>query len=511
MDLRFQQRGATGVAFFFCVIPLQADITLPTVPPPQADSQAVRVFRGDRATIPLRGHHGGSGAITFWIVERPQHGTLSDLRPLGDNRATIVYQHDGAEPPSTDRFSYLVKTSADDVSSPADVKIFVEESPARLQVPARIEFDKVMAGESMMRHLAITNEGGGVVEGRLAASAPWRLDSNHYRVASGETKHVAVVFRPDEARKFVGQITLVGAGDEQSSVLLEGSAVSPIGFEPAELRIAPPKQKGGSRGAFISLTNRSGRLLKLKFSASRSIEPIADVALAPAQKKEIEIILSPERTMPVHEALIVRGEGFSIRLPVDADALSPEQNPSRPDPSASVSAAPPTPRATATVPISTQQNIVRPEAAASPPPAPPSGSVVLVRAQRMEPSRWELRWARPTNPVAKYRIEERFLALDGAGELQISWRPLPPPEVAFTGDSVTAQVKGLDPRRLHALKVAALGPADATLWESPLVALAPPARQSHRARGWVLIFVIALLILIGLRWRASHASPNDKN
>jgi len=55
------------------------------------------------------------------------------------------------------------------------VRIFVEKPPARLQVPARIEFDEIMAGESETRQLTITNEGGGVVEGRLTASAPWRL------------------------------------------------------------------------------------------------------------------------------------------------------------------------------------------------------------------------------------------------------------------------------------------------------------------------------------------------
>ena len=163
MHLRFQRVGAVGVALLFSIVSLRGDITLPTPPPPQADAQSARVLRGDRTTIPRRGHHGGSGTVTFWIVERPQHGTLSDLRLLGDNRATIIYQHEGAESPPTDHFSDIVKTSGDRVFSPAEVRIFVEEPPARLQTPARIEFDEIMAGESETPQLTITSEGGGVV------------------------------------------------------------------------------------------------------------------------------------------------------------------------------------------------------------------------------------------------------------------------------------------------------------------------------------------------------------
>jgi hypothetical protein len=57
----------------------------------RADAQSVRVWRGGLTTISLRGPH--SGTVTFWIVQRPEHGKLSDLRLLGDNRATITCQN----------------------------------------------------------------------------------------------------------------------------------------------------------------------------------------------------------------------------------------------------------------------------------------------------------------------------------------------------------------------------------------------------------------------------------
>ncbi len=274
MRWAFRPWGAATLFLLGLTMPLRADITLPTTAPslpPQADAQAVRVSRGQRVTIPLRGHHSGSGGLTFWIVDAPTHGSLSDLRLLGDNRATIVYQNDGAEPAADDRFSYLVKASGDRVSSPAEVRIAVDEPPPHLEVPGRIEFDPLVGGESQTRDLTITNDGGGVLEGRLTVSAPWRLASSEYRVASGKTATIAVVFRPDEGRKFIGQITLRGNDGALSSVVLEGSATSPIRLEPVELRIASPAKKDEPRAASVALTNRTDRPLQLKFYSSRDI------------------------------------------------------------------------------------------------------------------------------------------------------------------------------------------------------------------------------------------------
>ena len=90
----------------------QADITLPTPAPPQADAQRPASGAATQTTIPLRGHHGGGGTVTFWIVQRPEHGKLSDLRLVGDNRAAIAYENDGAESVTSDRFSYVVKAVA---------------------------------------------------------------------------------------------------------------------------------------------------------------------------------------------------------------------------------------------------------------------------------------------------------------------------------------------------------------------------------------------------------------
>ncbi|HEY3661655.1 MAG TPA: hypothetical protein VGL24_00710 [Chthoniobacterales bacterium] len=509
MRRAFQLCGAATLFLLGGIIPLQADITLPTAapsPPPQADAQAVRVLRGQRVTIPLRGHHGGSGGVTFWIVDAPSRGSLSDLRLLGDNRASIVYQNDGAQPAADDRFSYLVTASGDRVSSAAEVRIVVDEPPPHLQAPGRIEFDQLVAGESETRELSIANDGGGVLEGRLTVSAPWQLSSSEYLVSSGKTATIALVFRPDEGRDFIGQVTLSGNDGALNTVVLEGSATSPITLDPVELRIASPAKKDDPRAASFSLTNRTDRRLKLKFDSSRDIQPIAEVTLAPSEEKKISIVMAADATVPVHETIMIRGEGFSARLPVDAEGSAPAPIDPNPSPSPKVATVAPTPNAAPAAAIPNQTSVVRPLQAAMPAATPISSRTryAAVRGHRLEGGHWELRWARPKDPVARYRIEERLLTLDGAGEMQTTWRALSSPKTAAGTDTVTAQVGELDPNQLHSLKVTALGPDGGALWESPVVVIGPPAEPSHRVRNWTLLLGFVLAVLVVVRWRANR-------
>lgn len=155
-------------------------------------------------------------------------------------------------------------------------------------------------------------------------------------------------------------------------------------------------------------------------------------------------------------------------------------------------------RETALVPARTATALPTPTAAAAsmiprstasptamPPPQThvPNSVVVPVRAQRLNSSRWALRWSRPKGSVTKYRAEERILSLDGAGELQTPCHQLAAPEIANSGDSLITQINVLDPQQLHTLRVTALRADGTNLWESPLVALSPPrGSAAKRAR-----------------------------
>ncbi|CAN5420853.1 hypothetical protein BH20VER3_BH20VER3_17490 [soil metagenome] len=471
----------------------RADISLPAPPPPQADNDTAQVQRGGRGTIPLLGH--GSSSLRFSILQPPEHGTLSNLRLLSDNRAAVDYQHDGLESSEGDQFSYTVRTSGNRISEPAGVRISIEEPPARMRLPPRLDFGEINAGESQLRPLRIANEGGGRLEGDIRASAPWRAARANYHVGPGESTTINIAFRPNECRNYVGRLTLTAADGTERIVPLAGRAVSPLEIEPDRLEIDAGKRRSGSPDGSFILTNRTNRQLALKFQTGPHFQSLPEVVLGPGERREMMVELSPDRAALPREEITISGDGFDLLLPVEVSV--PRQaavDSATPASSSAVAAA-----ANATPPV--ERKAVSAESASELPSARIDRSIAPVDAKRLAGADWQLRWPKDDASPVGFRIEERFLSLDEAGDLQTSWRPLASPDVAIAGDSVIAKIGGLDPKQQHMVRVIALAPDGTNLRESSLIPLSPRAEPSHRTRGWLLVLGCALGLLLLLRWR----------
>ncbi len=481
---------------------LLADINLPVPALPQGDARTERVLRGGQVAIELRAHYGGSDLIQFAIVRPPRRGRLSGLRTSGSNRANITYTHDGGRADDGDGSAYVIQTGGR-VSSPAEVRIFVDEVPARLQAPEQIDFGETVAGESITRELPIHNAGGGVLEGSLRVSSPWTSAPEEYRVPAGETETATIAFRPNEAKKFVGQIMLTSGADGSATVSLTGTATAAVDVAPNPLVFSAPP-----RPEVISLTNLTDSTVNLEFQASAHLQPIDEITLSAREKKRVTIEVRAEVTGPLREILKIAGPRFEVPLQIEAPALlrkgvvkSEQPATLRPtvSPVATIVASAPIPRVAITPP---------PPSAA---PKPLLNPAVKVNARRAAASRWELQWPAAKTADAAYRIDERLLSLDSAGKLQISWRTLAAAKIT-RANPVTAEIGGLDSRELHLLRVTALGPDEAVLWESPPVALAPAPARSHHRVIWLLGLGSALALFLILRWRARHDySPNESH
>jgi hypothetical protein len=285
-----------------------------------------------------------------------------------------------------------------------------------------------------------------------------------------------------------------------------------VRVEPDHLEIDASNAENDRRVGFVSLTNLTERVLRLKLEAGSYIQSIPEVVLAPHEKKKAPIVVLLQREVPLHEEIAFVAAGFKIRLWVDAAAtpvapmvsskelVSPERSPTALLSATSVAA--PRERVIQSNPTTMQGN----GSASSSASPGQSAALVALHAQRADASRWELRWPQPKTPVTKYRVEERLLSLDRAGALQTNWRELTPLETTASGNEVVAQIKGLEPKQLHMLRVTAIGATGATLWESPVVPLAPPPEPSRGARPWLLFFGLTLSIFLFLRWRSKRAA-----
>ncbi|MEO8439613.1 MAG: hypothetical protein ABI540_05260 [Spartobacteria bacterium] len=238
----------------------------------------------------------------------------------------------------------------------------------------------------------------------------------------------------------MGQITITGEGGSQETIALKGSATAPVTIEPNELRFGSSSGEAAPRSASISLANQADYPLTLTFKSSRNIQPIEDVTLAPRETKRIPIVLE-NGGAALQEEIVVQGSDFRVRLPVSAEPLVP-----KPAEIAQAQQSPPvapsSPAATAVVSPPSAQTAVRSQPAAPPSGAPPPKSLVdhsvSFRVQRVPAAGWELHWALPKVAPANYRVEERFLSLNAAGELQVTWHAVAQENISASGGSVVA-------------------------------------------------------------------------
>lgn len=469
----------------------RADIRLPGGAPPQVDAVAARVLRGGSVSIGLRGHFGGAGAVIFRISRPPSHGKLSQLRATGGNGATILYTSVAGDPESSDDFAYVIEAGGR-ASSPAEVHIEIDDPPAKLQTIEALDFGEIQAGQSAVRELPITNSGGGRLQGKITVSSPWRVGPGDFCVKSGKTETVRLAFEPNEAKAFVGQVTLQDDGGSTSTVSLRGIATPALCVLPATLLFGTEP-----RVENMSLTNLTNAPLKLTFNAGEHLETIDAIALAANETREVAVKVRPEVKGPVRETMVVNGPRFQTPVTME---IPPFADP-KATPMITVSATPPpVAELTASPSPSAPPPLVSEQKTPSTPAAERVPAAVRVTLHRLDRGAWELRWPSQSPVAASYRVEERCLSFDRTGKLQTAWRPLPA-NISARGNPLTAKVRDLDGRQVHVLRVTALDADGRTLWESPAIALAPLPTRSHARSLWLVGSSIALAAFLLLRWR----------
>jgi hypothetical protein len=139
------------------------------------------IRRGQMIAVPLRARTTAEAdLVTFQIVKRPGMAGSPISRLLGDNRE--VRSPTEAITSRGDRRGHFslcgsIRGSGR-ISSPAEVRIAIEEPPPRIELPSRIDFEPILRVRQRLARIVIRNAGGGVAQGRLTVSAPWQIDSD---------------------------------------------------------------------------------------------------------------------------------------------------------------------------------------------------------------------------------------------------------------------------------------------------------------------------------------------
>src|SRR5882757_354088 len=110
-----------------CACPVHADITLPSVPPPQPEPVRVKVYLGESVQVPLVGVSRSGAGLQFTIRRQPSAGRLSEIRMTGPNSAVVTYTHDPRAGLGVDQYRYAAGAAGIGVSTPAVVTVNIVE------------------------------------------------------------------------------------------------------------------------------------------------------------------------------------------------------------------------------------------------------------------------------------------------------------------------------------------------------------------------------------------------
>ncbi|MEY3480428.1 MAG: hypothetical protein RIQ71_1203 [Verrucomicrobiota bacterium] len=249
-------------------------------PPPMGETISVEVMRGGSRQITLKAFEGRGNPLGYEMVTQPHHGKLEDFQQADGNRqgfASVTYAHRNDEESKEDEFTFRARALiGGGVSSPIKVKVRIIDAPPKLQITRAVDFSAA-AGESDLQQIILVNEGGGMLEGRVAPKEPFHVEGEgHFSLGRGRMTNIVIRFSPQSTDAVAPQTLSPAPADPSAKIILRGVATAPFsaGAEPMEVLA------DGERAGTIAITNLSTSPLVLDID----IEP-KGIVDAPATAK----------------------------------------------------------------------------------------------------------------------------------------------------------------------------------------------------------------------------------
>ncbi len=293
----------------------------PILPPPMAQPQSLWLFRGRSVEVPLQAQGRTPGQLKFLIRSRPSKGRLGEIRVTGPRTAVVTYAHDD-ESEGIDSFTFAVQAVDSPVSAPAAIAIAVSEEPPALSVVRSVDFGSVQVGETREEEITLRNNGGGVLEGRLDVTPPWKiLGAAQYRLGRNQEMTVLVACAPEEEQNYSGKLFF--SHDTRSPVELLARAESPFEFEPSrEIELAGQEGETARSGNLL-IRNRTSRDRTVEISVPPEIASPGLITVPAAGEMTITLKTQPAFLGASEGVLGFESEGFRHSIPLRVFALQP--------------------------------------------------------------------------------------------------------------------------------------------------------------------------------------------
>lgn len=290
-------------------------------PPPMAQSVQISLYKGETIEIPLQARGRVPLDTKFLLRSRPRAGELSAIQMEGPGRGRVTYRHTGEAAPAEDSFTYAAQAGDSPVSAPARVRIFILERPAELVVTESLDFGRGLLGRGEERFITLANAGGATFVADLKVDEGWEIAGEQkVEIAGGEAVRVAIRFRPDQERSYLGALRF--SHDEKVFVRLSGEGVDPVRWFPQSLAWAGPEERGKIQELVVE--NRSGEAIEIFLEGGPGVFLPEAATIEPGSQARIEVRPDPAQRQGAQGAIRLKHPFGEAKIPYQV-AAAPAQ------------------------------------------------------------------------------------------------------------------------------------------------------------------------------------------
>lgn len=293
------------------------------VPPtPIAQPVAIKVVRGETATIVLDGLTSTTRAMTFIIRRQPSLGRLQGDPVVRDRtKAVIAYRADPASKGAVDTFTYSVKLEGSSSSEEAPVTINIIDPAPVLDVPGSMELGTLLAGVAVEKGFEIRNSGNASFRATVPLPEGWNWVSpagGTFDIAPNSSATATVSVKAAKPGTIDEKIAFRGT----AAVRFTGQVSAPMQAFPHPLPLtwnAARKKREGT----LQVANNSLAPMTVRLTGPAELSFPAELSVPSHEKKAVTVTVTAPLAQSVAGTLKLETTGWSQEVTVNSEAAPP--------------------------------------------------------------------------------------------------------------------------------------------------------------------------------------------
>ncbi|TLD69435.1 hypothetical protein FEM03_17480 [Phragmitibacter flavus] len=287
---------------------------------PEVRAVGANFIAGGRVEVELVAVVGTLRRVEFVIRDQPQFGSLSEVRPhpRDNNKAFIIYTHQGKDAPTADHFTYACRVDGGPFSAPGRATLTGQKFDPILKVRSQPMFNRIFAGGQIESKVMVENVGAAAFDGKLNWEAPF-FGPPDLQVAPGQKLEFVVAFRPDKAGHYRWELPLQTNQDAESVLQFYGDSIPALTVSPGRMFLKWESETR-ERSAILTLANGRPDMMDVKLRLPKRLQGGDVVTIKPQGREDVRLWLAATDVAEFSEELVIEAAGVTERVLITAEA-----------------------------------------------------------------------------------------------------------------------------------------------------------------------------------------------